>query len=505
MIWLLPSNNNIYDINNAFLELGIIDWKMDRVKFNVGDIVYIYSSIPNQRIMFKCEIIKINVPLSEIMPDAKFWVDESKRRENNFYARFNLLSSYNDDRLGLKTLLRNGLKTPPQGKIKLLNKPELLKYIETISVDCIPLFDDSNFDSRVSRILFCNVAPMKYYQGPEDEALLKGGKYIQEHGVGFELFNFKELDGKFFGFVQPPTGGMKLPNELAGENKHKYAKININKLGATKHDDKIEDITIVWVATHKSRGRSLVGWYKNATVYRTQQEIEDKRRLFEDNQGSENIASYYIVANVDDSILLPMQDREKFKLPKGMGQSNIWYGNNEAVKYVESLIKGYEGFGLYDSEGLKERIDKELENIQEKYKESVLKTRVGQTYFRTSLLNKHNNKCAICGVEGENLLIASHIKAWKDCEKGEHLDENNGLLLCPNHDKVFDKHLITFDESGKILISQSISKNNRLFLNLHDSYRIAVDINKKRYLDFHRERFMTETTNSTRLGSIKYD
>jgi hypothetical protein len=349
-----------------------------------------------------------------------------------------------------------------------------------------------DFDSKNTKTLFCNVAPMKYYQGREKDALLKGGKYIQEHGVGFELFNFKEISGKYYGFVQPPTGGMILSNQLSGGNKHKFATINISKLGANKHDERIEGITIVWVATHKSKGRSLVGWYKNATVYRRQQEINDNRRLFIDDKGTENFASYYIVANVEDSILLPMEDRDKYKLPKGMGQSNIWYGNIEAVRYIKGIINGYNGFGLYDREGLKNRIDKELENIPEKYKESVLKTRVGQTYFRTSLLNKYNNKCALCGVEGEGLLIASHIKAWKDCVEGEHLDENNGLLLCPNHDKVFDRHLIAFDENGKILISPSVSDNNKMFLNLPDSYIINIDRYNKKYLDFHRDKFISK-------------
>lgn len=347
----------------------------------------------------------------------------------------------------------------------------------------------ADFDSRFYKTLFCNVAPMKYYQGREENALLKGGKYIQDHGVGFELFNFRELNGKYYGFVQPPIGGMKLSKQKLGENKHKYAKINISKLGASKGAESIEGITIVWVATHESKGRSVVGWYKNAKVFRKQQVIYDDRRIFVDDNGDENYASYYIVANVEDSILLPIEERDKFKLPKGMGQSNIWYGNLNAVKYINNIIRAYNGFGLYDREGLKDRIDSEIENIPDKYKESVLKTRIGQTYFRTALFKKYNNKCALCGVEGDDLLIASHIKAWKDCVKGEHLDEDNGLLLCPNHDKVFDKHLISFDENGKILVSSKLSRNNIIFLNISESYSIDINQNNRKYYDFHRKIF----------------
>ena len=43
----------------------------------------------------------------------------------------------------------------------------------------------------------------------------------------------------------------------------------------------------------------------------------------------------------------------------------------------------------------------------------------------------------------------------------ERVDENNGLLLIPNLDSLFDKYLITFqtkgDDIGKIKISKNIN------------------------------------------------
>ena len=30
-----------------------------------------------------------------------------------------------------------------------------------------------------------------------------GGSYVDEHGYGHELFNFKKIDGKVYGYVQP--------------------------------------------------------------------------------------------------------------------------------------------------------------------------------------------------------------------------------------------------------------------------------------------------------------
>src|SRR5690606_24476070 len=48
----------------------------------------------------------------------------------------------------------------------------------------------------------------------------------------------------------------------------------------------------------------------------------------------------------------------------------------------------------------------------------------------------------------------SHIKPWKDATNGERTDPNNGLVLSPLYDKLFDKHMISFDEDGKIMLGR---------------------------------------------------
>ncbi|MGG0656916.1 HNH endonuclease [Rummeliibacillus pycnus] len=52
---------------------------------------------------------------------------------------------------------------------------------------------------------------------------------------------------------------------------------------------------------------------------------------------------------------------------------------------------------------------------------------------------------------------------------------NNGLLLCPNHDELFDKHLISFDINGKIVISQSLNETARVFLNVNNELRVKFN------------------------------
>jgi hypothetical protein len=73
-------------------------------------------------------------------------------------------------------------------------------------------------------------------------------------------------------------------------------------------------------------------------------------------------------------------------------------------------------------------------------KDSVVKSRIGQGYFRDLLIEKYTCKCALCNITTRSMLYASHIKSWKDSNDSEKLNEENGLLLCSHHDGLFDKH-----------------------------------------------------------------
>ncbi len=95
--------------------------------------------------------------------------------------------------------------------------------------------------------------------------------------------------------------------------------------------------------------------------------------------------------------------------------------------------------------------------------------------------------CCLCGIKDEKFLVASHIKPWRACDSGEKLDDENGLLLCPNHDKLFDGGYITFDDSGRILISKEISEVEREILNVKNDSIIELSDENKRYLEYHRE------------------
>ena len=94
----------------------------------------------------------------------------------------------------------------------------------------------------------------------------------------------------------------------------------------------------------------------------------------------------------------------------------------------------------------------------------------------------------ICGISNEELLIASHIKEFCHCEPGEHIDSKNGLLLCANHDKLFDKHLISFNKEGDILISNKIKLDDYTKLQINKQIKIDKEYFDEKYMMIHRSK-----------------
>lgn len=131
-------------------------------------------------------------------------------------------------------------------------------------------------------------------------------------------------------------------------------------------------------------------------------------------------------------------------------------------------------------------LEKDLGAIQGDTCEAVIKVRVNQSVFRERLLNRYH-KCCLCGVCNPTLLVASHIKPWADSNPLEKLDVDNGFLFCPNHDRLFDKGLISFEDSGKVIISRELSFYDRLFTNIADDMKIHLTEGNQAYLSYHRE------------------
>lgn len=85
-------------------------------------------------------------------------------------------------------------------------------------------------------------------------------------------------------------------------------------------------------------------------------------------------------------------------------------------------------------------------------------------------------------------LRASHIKPWRDSTNHERLDGNNGLLLAPHVDHLFDRGLITFHVDGRILISPQLEPDVLAAWGLTKKRSVGRFTAKQgRYLEYHRK------------------
>lgn len=131
-------------------------------------------------------------------------------------------------------------------------------------------------------------------------------------------------------------------------------------------------------------------------------------------------------------------------------------------------------------------IESNLDEIQGEERLVITKQRINQSVFRKRLLKRYGNRCCLCGVSGKDMLIASHIKPWSVASADERVDVNNGLLLCPNHDWLFDKGYISFDSNGKVIISVDLSDINQIFMNVDQKKVVNLSEQTRNYMKYHR-------------------
>ncbi len=95
-----------------------------------------------------------------------------------------------------------------------------------------------------------------------------------------------------------------------------------------------------------------------------------------------------------------------------------------------------------------------------KIRESLVRVRVNQSFFRSTVLASYENKCCITGINISDFLVASHIVPWSKDEKNR-LNPRNGLCLNNIHDKAFDKGYLTIDDNFRIKLSKQIIESKR--------------------------------------------
>jgi len=122
-------------------------------------------------------------------------------------------------------------------------------------------------------------------------------------------------------------------------------------------------------------------------------------------------------------------------------------------------------------------------------KQAIVMARRGQGLFRERVA-AIERRCRITGVANPEYLRASHTKPWRDSSNEERLDGENGFLLSPDVDLLFDRGLISFEDSGRVLVSPVADKQaiERLGITAEMLRSVgAFSEGQRHYLEFHRE------------------
>ncbi len=117
----------------------------------------------------------------------------------------------------------------------------------------------------------------------------------------------------------------------------------------------------------------------------------------------------------------------------------------------------------------------------------LVTSRVGQGAYRKRILHRWEYKCAVTGFDKLDVLIASHILPWAKADYNQRLDVHNGILLSPAYDALFDRHLISFENSGKIILADAIQPQAFLKIGVTGHERIRnLSPSNFDYLEKHR-------------------
>ena len=211
--------------------------------------------------------------------------------------------------------------------------------------------------------MFVKITELEYYRGiTATDRPYKGGSYVKETGDAHESYNFDPVklndEDVCLGFAM-----------LIGNSRNSNIQIRLeNIIGCEnfKNQDSVDDVIVVWCAPNeKSKTMRVVGFYKNATVYRHTKHVD-----IVDDEGNFVCEQYYnFIADRKDCVLLPLRERfmksdwfvplsGKYGYDFGFGHSNVWFANGKYFNpdeqaFAQQMIKNienYNGKNLMDVE-----------------------------------------------------------------------------------------------------------------------------------------------------------
>jgi len=251
----------------------------------------------------------------------------------------------------------------------------------------VRIHDKEKDDMKTQKVLFARIGWMKFYSGSQegDEKPIGGGKWNKKR-IGGEIFNFLKLDGKYYGYLMPHA--RRHDNDV----KISLERICPHGINCAGKGDHLDHVLVIFVAKSKDLGQVIVGWYKDATVYRGW--LEKHRKL----PGYVKAHWYNLVADSSSCVLLPTNKRSH-PIPshrsKSMGQANAFYlyESNGEPKCLnnrghEWITRAIEYVNSYKGENLVDNPDAEITAELEEIYDRNMRFRLGQGFDITPVLRK---------------------------------------------------------------------------------------------------------------------
>jgi putative restriction endonuclease len=170
-------------------------------------------------------------------------------------------------------------------------------------------------------------------------------------------------------------------------------------------------------------------------------------------------------------------------------------GNWDKLAYESELL-----IAKFQNKTVEESTNIETGDIPKgRERDAIVKTRVNQSFFRSTILSSYNQKCCITGLSIPDFLVASHIVPWKK-DENNRLNPQNGLCLNSIHDRAFDQGFITVTPDYKIIVSKCFDAYvsdeiiRDLFLK-YDKQAIVLPDRfwpSKEFLDYHNNKIFRQ-------------
>lgn len=176
-----------------------------------------------------------------------------------------------------------------------------------------------------------------------------------------------------------------------------------------------------------------------------------------------------------------------------------------ALARSEAVREGLDAVPTAESLLWEDHLRKSIEadaSLTETQRQTLVLARRGQGLFRERV-HALETFCRVTRVDRAEHLRASHCKPWRVATNDERLDENNGLMLTPTIDHLFDRGFISFRDNGELLVSPVAHKPSLERMGVPTQRPVSSDrfrVSQRVFLEYHRDEVFLRSRLRTQAG-----